>query len=87
MTTEPGSDELFAELADTSAIGTGARWERLRALVEEWRLRAIRPSDEEPGVDYPDVDEAPPADERHAEFDPLPPPPQGTSSDDPATMP
>lgn len=75
MTTEPGSDARFAELADTSEIGHRARLERVRALLEEWRVRSLTlPAvDDEPGEDHPDPDEPPPADEPHPEFDPTPP--------------
>jgi hypothetical protein len=69
--TEPGSDQMFSELADTSAINHGYRLERLGLLLEEWRVR-MQPTDapDEPGQDYPDPDETPPGDP--PEFDPTP---------------
>lgn len=74
MTTEPGSDELFATIADTSEIGRRARRERAARALEEWHVCRQPTTGDEPGADYPDRDEAPPADEPHPEFDPLPPP-------------
>lgn len=71
MTTEPGSDAQFAALADTSAIGRAHRAERWRAFFEEVRTRLTAVADD-PGVDYPDPDEAPPDDEPHDEYNPLP---------------
>lgn len=72
MTTEPGSDDLFATIADVSEIDRRARRERLRSLLEDARLQATSPADD-PGVDHPDPDRAPLASEPHPEFDPLPP--------------
>jgi hypothetical protein len=74
MMADLGSDEQLARVADTSAIGARARRWRLGRLLEEFRVRAqpIAPGD--PGADHPDPDVAPPADERHPEFDPVPPP-------------
>jgi hypothetical protein len=69
--TELGSDERFAGLGDTSRLGQGVRAERVRARLEEWRVSAAELADD-PGVDYPDPDRAPPAGEPHPEFDPLP---------------
>lgn len=73
MTTEPGSDELFAALADTSEIGRRARRQRAAQLLEEWRVRNSRLAGDEPGSDYPDEDRPPPADQVHDEYDPTPP--------------
>lgn len=70
--TETGSDERFASYADIGAIGRGYRHERLRTLLEEWRLRNYPPEDD-PGEDHPDPDQAPPADQEHPEYDPTPP--------------
>jgi hypothetical protein len=71
--TEPGSDEQFARIADTAAIAADARRWRLAGLLEEWRVRAQPNAPGDPGADHPDPDVAPPADEPHPEFDPLPP--------------
>lgn len=72
MTTELGSDDMFAELADTSAINHGHRLERLRLLLEEWRVRTqpLPIVDDEPGRDHPEPDDTPAGDP--PEFDPLP---------------
>jgi hypothetical protein len=70
---ELGSDRQLHEVADTSAVNAPVRREQLRNFVEEWRTRSAPQAEDEPGVDYPDPDEAPPADEPHDEFDPLPP--------------
>lgn len=72
MTTDPGSDDMFAELADTSAINHGYRLERLRLLLEEWRVRTqpFPAVDDEPGEDHLEPDETPAGDP--PEFDPLP---------------
>jgi hypothetical protein len=71
--TEFGSDAQLARLADTAAVGAGARARRLGLALEEWRVRAQPTAPGDPGADHPDPDIAPPAGERHAEFDPLPP--------------
>lgn len=72
MTTEPGSDQLFTDYGDVGAINRSARSARLRSLVEEWRVRQ-QPTVDDPGEQRPDVDETPPLDEPHPEFDPTPP--------------
>jgi hypothetical protein len=73
MTTE-GSDEQLAELADTAQVGTPVRRHRFAAVLEEWRVRAQPTAPGDPGADHPDLDEAPPGEEPHPEFDPVPPP-------------
>lgn len=70
--TELGSDARLAELADTSEINRRARLDRARRALEEWRvLRAPLVAD--PGADYLAPDAAPPAEQPHPEFNPLPP--------------
>lgn len=69
--TEMGSDERFAMVGDISDLGRGPRAERARGLLEEWRLQWVS-ADDDPGVDHPDPDQAPPPSEPHPEFDPLP---------------
>jgi hypothetical protein len=71
--TEIGSDEQFAEVADVSAINSALRAEWWARLAEEWRSTTAHEAEDEPGEDFPDPDEAPPGDEDHPEFDPLPP--------------
>lgn len=46
--------------------------EQARSLTEAARVRSSPAADDEPGRQYPDPDETPPADEPHAEYDPLP---------------
>ena len=72
---EPGSDELLFQVASQEQVVRPAELEQARSLEEERRLSTIfRPeaSQHEPGIQYPDPDEAPPPAGR-PEFDPLPP--------------
>lgn len=70
-----GSDDHLRQLlvVDPGRIEWLVRLERARILLEEWKLLITSPAKNEPGRQYPDPDEAPPADEPHDEFDPLPP--------------
>src|SRR5262245_31399817 len=68
---EPGSDKLFAQLADTDSVDDRARAEHAHAAVEDARVQH-QPADPDPGADEPDPDAAPPAGEPHDEYDPTP---------------
>lgn len=72
--TEQGSDQLFAELADIARLLDGVRADDARRAAEEERVRAVvlPVVDDEPGEQYPDPDEAPPAADA-PQFDPTPP--------------
>jgi hypothetical protein len=67
---QAGSDEQFRAVADMSEIGRRYRHARLRAALEEFRVRMTLPADDEPGVDHPALDARPDGDP--PEFDPLP---------------
>lgn len=69
---QPGSDEMFRELADTSRIKVDVRVDDRHRAVEEWRVAHISEAGDEPGEQHPDPDETPSGDP--PEYDPLPPP-------------
>ena len=70
--TEKGSDELLAELGDPEQVMAQAEATEAALAAEEELVSSTAPLDDG-DEDYPDPDEAPPADEPHDEFDPLPP--------------
>lgn len=72
---EKGSDQMFAELADTGSLDTAVKADDQARAEEEARVSGepLPVVDDEPGEQYPDPDEPPPPGEPHDEFDPLPP--------------
>lgn len=71
--TEKGSDELLAEIGSLARAALPVEADQAALDAEEERVQVVTPSRREAGDDHPDPDEAPPADEEHDEFDPLPP--------------
>jgi hypothetical protein len=70
---EKGSDELLRASADWSATLAGVAEEEARGEAEEDRLSEVDPATvDEPGEEYPDPG-APPPNEPHDEYNPLPP--------------
>lgn len=70
--TEKGSDQMLAELADLGSVDAGVRAEQERLAVEDRRCATAPAAENEPGAQYPDPDEAPPAAGAPA-YDPTPP--------------
>lgn len=71
MTNEKGSDELLAEAgADDAELLAGVDQEAEASDLEEDRVQATTPADNEPGEDYPPP--APPEDADTGGYDPLP---------------
>lgn len=68
--TEPGSDELFAQIATVSELDDGVRDEQARLEAEEIRVSGVTASRREPGIQYPQRDETPEG--PGPEYDPLP---------------
>jgi hypothetical protein len=57
--TEPGSDELLLAHGNPSYVTDGVRAENERLAAEESHVRQTPPAEDEPGRQYPVVDEAP----------------------------
>ena len=68
--TEPGSDELLAQVGDPAQVYGLADAEQRALDAEEDRVLATEPEDD-PGTQYPDPDETPDGDAE--EYDPMPP--------------